>query len=405
MGKRAVVLLSVFWMLVVVAGVSSAITLSLCGVDQANQSENGGVLTVTEKEYQTINRYSRLDEVLEILLGDYYTALDEDVLIEGAVRGMMEAVNDDYTFYYNPEEMLALAARSQGIYEGVGMLLSADENGELTVLRIFRDSPALKAGIRPGDRIVEINGLRAEISNAKDLDAAIQKIKGNDEGVVSLTIRRESDLHELQLSTDTITINRVEYAILEGDIGYINIYEFIGDDVTAFQRAVKALREANVNGLILDLRSNPGGLLTDVVEIADTLLPDGLIVYTKDRDGRREEYYSDAEYWNIDMAVLVNGMSASASEILAGALQDYGVATVVGETTYGKGIVQTVIPFRSDGAGMQLTTASYYTPKGRSIHGIGIVPDLLVEQEESFFEPDLEKDAQLKAAYDLLMRS
>lgn len=402
MGKRGIVLLSIFWMVIVVAGVSSAITLSLCGVNQANQSDLPG--RGADASYASIGRYDRLNEVYEILKKDYYVELDDNALLEGAVRGMLNAVEDDYTFYYDPEEMKALSERSQGIYEGVGMLLSLSEEGDLTVLRTYRDSPAARAGVQAGDIIMKVNGERVKISNAKDLDQTIQAIKEGGRESVALTVRRADELLEVRLSAGTVTINRVEYAVLDGDIGYICIYEFIGDDVTAFKKAAKELQKANVKGLILDLRSNPGGLLTDVVEIADALLPSGLIVYTRDRAGRREEYYSGASRWNIPMAVLVNGMSASASEILAGALQDYGLASVVGETTYGKGIVQTVIPFRSDGAGMQLTTATYYTPKGRSIHGVGIVPDVKMAQEQSFFEPDLQNDRQLRAAYELLTR-
>jgi carboxyl-terminal processing protease len=200
-------------------------------------------------------------------------------------------------------------------------------------------------------------------------------------------------------------MQRVTHQVLPGDIGYIMIYEFIGDDATGFISAMNDLKQQNVKGLIIDIRSNPGGLLNDVVKIADQLLPAGLIVYTQDRGGAREEFFSEEGRWDVPMAVLVNGMSASASEILAGSLQDYGLAKIVGEQTYGKGIVQTMMPFRTDGAGMQLTTATYYTPKGRSIHGVGIKPDVIVKATVPVGgPPDLTKDAQLKKAYDLLKK-
>lgn len=403
MGKRAIVLLAVFWMLVVVAGVSSAITMSLCGVDQANQVGGAdGTVIVTEREYEMIERYGRLEEIRGILEDEYYTQLDEAALLEGAARGMLEAVGDPYTSYFSADEMMDMAKRSQGVYEGVGMLLSADKEGRLCVLRLFKDSPAIEAGVKPGDIILEINGEKASADNDKQVDEAVGRIKSAQEEQIQLTIQRGGDIFELSMPARTITINRVDSAILEGGIGYIEIYEFLGDDVIGFQRACKGLQEAGVRGLIIDLRSNPGGLLDDVVQIADALLPSGLIVYTQDREGRRQEYYSDAEQWKIPMVVLVNHMSASASEILTGALKDYGLATVVGETTYGKGIVQTVIPFRPDSAGMRLTTATYYTPKGRSIHGVGIEPDVIVQQEESFAGPDLENDLQLQKAYEIL---
>ena len=198
---------------------------------------------------------------------------------------------------------------------------------------------------------------------------------------------------------------RVECQVLQGQVGYIALYEFVGDDVEGFRQAMDQLSAQGVKKVILDLRSNPGGRLDDVVEIADLLMGEGLIVYTVDRYGQRSEYFSDGQMWDVELAVLVNDMSASASEILAAALQDAGRAVIVGEQTFGKGIVQTQITFREDGAGMQLTTASYYTPSGRSIHGVGVTPDIQVEMDEENFSGtlSLEQDPQLRAAWQVLM--
>lgn len=405
MGKRSIVWLSVLWIVVVVAGVSSAITLRISGGVLPSVDQDDGSVVVSQEEYDMIERYRRLDEVRSILETDYYKALDEDTLVLGAVRGMLESVGDPYTFYYTPDEMQEMAERSQGVYEGVGLLLSADKDGMLVVLRIFEDSPAIEAGVKPGDVVLAVNGETVSASDARAMDEAIQMIRDFSGDTLELTLRRGKKVHTISLKPRTITMKRVTHQVLPGDIGYIMIYEFIGDDATGFISAVNDLKAQKVKGLIIDVRSNPGGLLSDVVKIADQLLPAGLIVYTQDRSGAREEYYSDENHWDVPMAVLVNGMSASASEILAGALQDYGVAKVVGVRTYGKGIVQTMLPFRTDGAGMQLTTATYFTPKGRSIHGVGIEPDVKVEATVSVGgTPDLEKDAQLKAAYDLLTK-
>lgn len=403
MGKRGIVWLSVVWIVVVVAGVSSAITLRISGGVLPSADQPGGNVIVTQQEYDTIDRYRRLDEVREILKTDYYEALDEEQLVLGAVRGMLSSVGDPYTFYYTPEEMLEMAERSQGVYEGVGLLLSADKEGMLVVLRIFEDSPAIEAGVKPGDVVLAIDGEPVSAQDARQMDEAIQMIRDANGAALELTLRRGQQVHSVTLTPRSITMQRVTHQILPGNIGYIMIYEFIGDDAAAFAAAANELKAQNIKGLIIDLRSNPGGLLSDVVSIADLLLPSGLIVYTQDRSGAREEYYSDEERWDVPMAVLVNGMSASASEILAGALQDYGAAKVVGETTYGKGIVQTMLPFRSDNAGIQLTTATYFTPKGRSIHGVGIEPDIPVEATVAVGgAPDMQSDAQLKAAYELL---
>lgn len=405
MGKRAIVWLSVLWIVVVVAGVSSAITLRVSGGVLPAQERSDGSVVVSEDEYRLIERYRRLDEVRGILESEYYKPLDEDTLVLGAVRGMLASVDDPYTFYYTPEEMQEMAERSQGVYEGVGLLLSADRNGMLVVLRIFEDSPAIEAGVRPGDIVLAVNGEPVGAADARQMDEAIQMIRDFKGETLDLTLRRGKKVQTISLKPRTITMQRVTHQVLPGDIGYIMIYEFIGDDATGFIKAMNDLKQKNVKGLIIDVRSNPGGLLADVVKIADQLLPAGLIVYTQDRSGAREEYFSDESHWNVRMAVLVNGMSASASEILAGSLQDYGVAKIVGEKTYGKGIVQTMLPFQTDGAGMQLTTASYFTPKGRSIHGVGIEPDVVVKATVAVGgDPDLAKDAQLKAAYDLLTK-
>ncbi len=405
MGKRAIVWLSVLWIVVVVAGVSSAITLRVSGGVLPSSDPSDGSVVVSEQEFEMIERYRRLDEVRGILESDYYKALDEGDLVLGAVRGMLESVDDPYTFYYTPEEMQQMAERSQGVYEGVGLLLSADKDGMLVVLRIFDDSPAVEAGVKPGDILLAVNGEPVSAADARAMDEAIQMIRDFSGDRMELTLRRGKKVQIIALKPRTITMQRVTHQVLPGNIGYIMIYEFIGDDATGFISAMNDLKAKDVKGLIIDLRSNPGGLLTDVVKIADQLLPKGLVVYTQDRSGAREEYYSEESFWDVPMAVLVNGMSASASEILAGALQDYGVAKIVGVKTYGKGIVQTMLPFRTDGAGMQLTTATYYTPKGRSIHGVGIEPDVVVEATVPVGgAPDLDEDAQLKAAYDLLKK-
>ena len=405
MGKRAIVWVSVLWIVVVVAGVSSAITLRLSGGALPAQEQSDGSVVVSQQEYQAIERYRRLDEVRGILESDYYKPLDEEALVLGAVRGMLSSVNDPYTFYYTPGEMQQMAERSQGVYEGVGLLLSANKDGELVVLRIFDDSPAIEAGVQPGDVVLSVNGQAVNATDAKQMDEAIQMIRDFTGDRLELTLRRGKTVETISLKPRTITMQRVTHQVLPGNIGYIMIYEFIGDDATGFISAMNDLKAQNVKGLIIDIRSNPGGLLTDVVKIADQLLPKGLIVYTQDRSGAREEYYSEESHWDVPMAVLVNGMSASASEILAGALQDYGVAKIVGEKTFGKGIVQTMLPFRTDGAGMQLTTATYYTPKGRMIHGTGITPDVPVAATVQVGgAPDLANDAQLKKAYDLLTK-
>lgn len=408
MRKRTIVILAIVWMVVLVAGASSAVTMAVCGVFGSAGAPETARYEVDVGQYGLIERYARLDEVRSELQDNYYLELDEEKLVLGAVRGMLDSVNDPYTYYYTPEEMLELNRRSLGRYNGVGLLMSSDKAGYVRVLRVFHGSPAWEAGVKPGDRVVEVNGEPVSGETKQKLDEAIERVRTAEGELVWLTLQRGDDILSLSMKRSTVEIDRVEYQLLEQNVGYILLYEFMGDDVEGFRRAMEAFKSQGVQKVILDLRSNPGGYLDDVVAIADTLMGEGLIVYTEDRYGRRTEYFSDSQKWDVELAVLVNGMSASASEILAGALKDSGRAVVVGETTFGKGIVQTVMNFREDGAGMQLTTASYYTPSGRSIHGVGVSPHIEVAleggEEVISQTASLSEDNQLRAAYDALTR-
>lgn len=402
MKRRVVIITAVVWMLVIVAVASSALTaLVLSG------SDGGSALRVVgEDEYEIIDRYRRLDEVRATLVNEYYQPLDEDELVLGAIRGMMSAVGDPYTFYYTADEMTAANEEFGGVYHGVGMLVQLTDDGAIEVARVYEDSPAEAAGVRMGDRIVAVDGVEVSGESAQTLNEAIDRIQGEDGTTVVLSVQRDGEILDLEVMRAEVSISYVEYQIINGDIGYINISQFSGNDVEGFQEAVSALQAAEVSGVIIDIRNNPGGLLTDVVEIADALLPEGLIAYVEDGHGNRTEYTSDADYWDVPLVVLVNGMSASASELLSAAIQDYDRGTIVGTTTYGKGIVQTLITFAEDGAGMQLTTASYYSPSGRSIHENGVEPDVTVELSEdcdlNLPSPNLENDNQLAVALEAL---
>ena len=407
MSKRLIVILAVMWMLILVAGISSSLTLSLCGVsvaDEEGDAEKNHVL-VTGQQYEMIEKYQRLQEMMDIVDEYYYTEVDEETMLTGALRGMLDAIGDPYTFYYTPEELTATFEHQEGTYEGVGLQVLGNADGEMIVTRAFKGSSALEKGVCPGDRIVAVDGTPVSAANVQAMNDAIAMIKGEIGTTVTLTVVRDDVMLDFELERRKISMNRVEYLMLEDDVGYIMLYEFVGDDVTGFKEAVAALTEQGMKGLIVDVRSNPGGLLEDVVKICDMLLPKGKIVYIEDRKGERETFYSDDKMLGIPLVVLVNEMSASASEILAGAVQDTGVGTVIGQTTFGKGIVQMMIPFEADGAGLQLTTSTYYTPNGRSIHGSGVTPDIVVEDEGYDFttsQPDPEADAQLGKALEVI---
>lgn len=392
MSKRSVSLLTFVCVLLIVAMSASTLTLLLTGSRPAAPEAGEGPL-------------ARAEEILSIVQREYYREVDAEALETAAIDGMLAALGDPYTFYYTDEAYAAMNEETTGQYVGVGMLVGEAADGDLRVLRVFRDSPAEKAGIEAGDALLAIDGARVGGDAPMGLSEASALLKGEGETPVEVEVERGGEVLSFTLERGEVSINYVEYSILEGNVGYLSIYQFTGDDVEGVKEAISAFQQAGVSALVVDVRSNPGGLLTDVVDICDMLLPEGLIVYTEDRSGAREEFYADGEYWDVPMAVLVNGDSASASEIFAAAVQDTGRGIVVGEVTYGKGVVQTLHAF-PEGDGMQLTTATYYTPSGASIHGQGVTPDIEValatDASVTYHAPDAASDAQLAAALEAL---
>ena len=399
--KRKIIALGAVAWLMIMAIVGTALITAGGSGSQVNR-------LVSEEEYAMIERYRRLDEVRQTLMEQYYQPVEEDTLVVGAIRGMMDSLGDPYTFYYTPEELAAEEEESSGVFHGVGMVVQRTQEGALEIIRVYPDSPAEEAGLRAGDQIIGVDGELITDNTARALDQAVDKIRGEDGTPVTITIQRDGEALDIVATRGKVNVSYVDYSILYGNIGYVNIAQFTGNDVTGFKEAVDAFRKAYVSGVIIDLRNNPGGLLTDVLEIADMVLPEGLVTYVEDRQGNRTEYSTDAEYWKVPMVVMVNGMSASASELFTGAFQDDERGTVVGTRTFGKGIVQTMITFASDGAGMQYTTESYFSPKGRSIHGTGLEPDVVVELDEgatiSTVRPDPETDNQLRVAIEELQK-
>lgn len=401
MKRKNAMILGVVWLMVMVSIAASTLTLIFSG-----ESGNGRHW-VSSAQYDMIERYSRLEAVRSELERGYVYEVDDETLVTGAIRGMMASLEDPYTFYYTEEEMEAHRRETGGAYVGVGLLVQTNAAGEIEIIRVYEGGPAEAAGVRAGDLLIAVDGAPVSGEDSRALNEAVRRIQGPEGSEVSLTLRRDGEAIEFGIARGDVSVSNVRHSILPGNVGYIGILQFGGEDVDEFEAALSALEAAQVEALVVDLRNNPGGLLTDVVSIADRLLPEGLIVYTEDRSGARQDYYSDAECCSLPLAVLINDMSASASEILAAAVQDHDRGALVGERSYGKGIVQTLIEFDEDGAGMQYTSACYYTPGGKSIHGTGVTPDILVEASEGFSPdveaPDLEADAQLRAAVDALL--
>lgn len=320
----------------------------------------------------------------------YFDQADEEKAADNIYKAYLSSYGDKYTVYYTADEYKKLMESTTGKFYGVGALCSLNEAGGVIVVDAFDDGPAYKAGVRDGDIVIKVDD--TDITGM-DLSSAVALIKGEKGTQVKLTVLRDKETLTFSIIRDEITTPTVDYKMLDNSIGYIQISQF--DEVTTeqFKSALTDLKNQGLKGLIVDIRSNPGGLLNVVVNIVDEIIPKGLIVYTDDVNGNRKEYNgsSDSEL-TIPMAVLVNENSASAAEIFAGAVQDYGKGKIIGTQTYGKGIVQTIQPL-TDGSAIKYTIAKYYTPKGQDIQGNGVTPDIVVELPQ-----DSTEDVQFNAA-------
>lgn len=360
------------------------------------------VLLVNGKvvNYSSTQKLKLLDKTIHnyYLNGDEITDLD---LENGMYSGMMEALGDPYSVYYTKEEFQDMLESTAGTFCGVGLYLSQDiETGQVKVSRPIPGTPGEAAGILAEDILIKVDG---EDIAGQALDVVVSKVKGEEGTHVILTFLRGEEELEFDVERAKIQVQTVEHEMKDeaSKIGYIRITEF--DDVTyrQFMDALTDLKDQGMKSLVLDLRSNPGGNVSTVCQIADELLPEGLIVYTEDNKKKREDMKSDAEQaYKGPMVVLVDGNSASAAEILTGAIKDYGLGTIVGTTTFGKGIVQRIIPL-GDGTAVKITVEDYYTPKGNNIHKIGIEPDVVVEFDSELYLKD-RTDNQLEKGIEIL---
>lgn len=339
--------------------------------------------------------------VLENTIKQYFWQdVDESTLEEGVYKGLLESLDDPYSVYYTHDELVQLQQQTEGIYYGIGAYISQDnEMGYVRVSKIIKNTPAEASGLQQDDYIYKVDG---EDMQGKDNSYVVSKIKGEAGTKVTITVVREgaTDPIDIEVERQKIESPTVEYQMLDNDMAYIQITEFDLVTTEQFEEAYKQAQADGMKGLILDLRSNLGGNLSTVCDIARMILPKGLIVYTEDKYGKREEYTCDgANQIKVPLVVLTNGYSASASEILAGAVKDYGIGTLVGTTTYGKGIVQKVINL-SDGSAVKLTVSNYFTPNGNNIHKIGIDPDVEVEFDAEQYKNGV--DNQLEKAKEVL---
>ena len=344
----------------------------------------------------------KMDDLKQLIDLYYLEDAEEEALYDGMYHGMLWSLGDPYSCYYSKEEYAALMEEIEGTYCGIGALVSQNASTKvITIVRPFVDGPAYKAGMLPGDILTKIDG---EDVSSWDIDLAVKHMKGEKDTVVEVEVWRASigEYVDLTITRDLVEVETVTYEMLDDSIGYIYVMQF--DEITTqqFETALNALKAQGMKGLVVDIRDNGGGLLTTVCDMLDLFLEEkDLIVYTLDKYDTKEEIFAHkGSIGKIPMAVLVNGYSASASEIFSGALQDYGLATIVGTQSFGKGIVQSIIPL-TDGSAVKLTVSTYYTPKGRNIHGTGITPDVEVELAEELKQKpvvELSEDNQVQRA-------
>ena len=365
--------------------------------NEANE-ETINLITADEKVQ---NKLEKLEYYIRTL---YLEEVDDQNLEDYLYYGLIAGIDDPYAAYYNEEETQSMLDASNGSYCGIGAVFSQNMvSGQVTVSRVYEGYPACEAGILPEDILYQVEG---EDILGQDLTNIVTKIKGEADTEVTVSMLRGEEVLDFTMKRQEIHVPTVEYKLLSDHNGYIQITEFDMVTVEQFEEALTTLKAQGMKRLIIDLRNNGGGNVDSVCQIADMLLPEGLIVATEHKDGTREEINSDAQCLNIPMAVLVNGSSASASEILAGALKDYGIATIVGTQTFGKGIVQSVYDLQ-DGTTLKLTTAKYYTPNGNNIHGVGITPDVeidLPEELKTKVSLTTKEDIQLQKAIEVLQK-
>jgi len=387
--------------LVLVAG-STLMPSAKSSTQNALEAEDSDTVTLSREEYNRLERYQSLDEIAQVVEQYYYVQPDEDAMLDGAKRGLLAGLGDPYTFYYSPEEYAEMWADDEGEYAGIGIQISVSyETLACTISRIFSDSPAAKAGLLKGDILSRVEDLNVDAST---LNSAVAIMRGEVGTTVHVQVIRNGATLDFDVERAVVHVNWVSSCMLDHNVGYILLYEFAGDCAESFQKQLDALVSQGAKSLIIDLRDNPGGWMESAVKLADIFLPKETVTYLEYRNGEREYYNATDGALSIPMVLMLNENSASSSEILAGALQDYGVATIVGTQSYGKGIVQYVLPLGNNGAGMQLTTALYYTPNGRSIHKIGITPDVKVSMPEgdtTLYEVGDLKDAQLHKAWEV----
>lgn len=344
--------------------------------------------------------FDKLFEVKDVLHQQYYQDIGDEALLEGAIKGMVDAVGDPYTVFFNQEEYQEFQDDGQGNYVGIGVMVGIKED-KIVVITPFEGSPAYEAGIRAGDFILKVEGVEYKGS---EMDKAVSVIKGEEGKPVTLTISQNGIEKEVTIVRASITLVNVQSEMVAGNIGHVTMLQFTNNTAKQVREAMEELKAQGAEGYILDLRGNPGGYLDEAVDTASLFVEKGkTVLYTLDKAQQKREYLSKGgDFIGAPLVVLLDEGSASASEVVAGALKDYKAATIVGQKSFGKGIVQMVFNVGNK-EGVKVTVSSYYSPNGINIHGEGILPDVEVQLPEGVEAPlTIDNDTQLQKAVEIL---
>ncbi len=388
--------------------VTAALTFTIGNVISVRVGKN---VVVSQEAYNEMSKmyekYAKQESVMEIAKENFLYEADENKMLEGALEGTLAALGDPYTQFLTKEDFDALMQDTEGSYEGIGVYITASEDNKIMIVSPIEDTPADKAGLKTGDKIIRINGTEY---TAKQIDEAVNIMKGMPGTSVTLTVLRadkdgKQNTFDIVVNREKIRIKTIKQSMLENNIGYIRISTFDMQTAEDFNVAYDELKSKGMKSLVIDLRYNPGGIIDATVDITDKFLGEGIVTYTKTKAGEMEYYKSDAEKEDIPIVLLINGGSASASEIMSGALKDTKRATLIGTKSFGKGIVQRVQRFGKDGEGIKMTVSEYFTPNGVNIHGIGIEPDIKIELPEDvkgYGYEYYDTDVQLQKAVEVL---
>ncbi len=371
-------------------------------------SNDSDMVSISREDYEIYQELSELVELMKTADDNFYQETDHEKMLEYAAKGLLAGLDDPYTFYYSPEEWEKMWEDDEGNYTGIGVLISGNYETQLcTITRVFKGSPAEAVGVLRGDVLYRVGeDLYVTADTLNDAVDIMRGVPGTD---VDVTFLRNGEEITFTITRQEVNVNQVESKMLNDRVGYIALYQFAGEAEKEFETDLTDLIEQGAEGIIIDLRDNPGGWVEQARYIGDLFMDRGELCYLVYKDGYED--HSDYPTYNgkvdVKLVVLMNENSASSSEILAGALRDRAEATIVGTTSFGKGIVQAVTPVGKKGAGFQMTIASYYTPNGFAVHKEGITPDVecpLPEGDNGMYDfADLEKDVQLKTALETMM--